>query len=88
MTDSLLRHAFVDQHCNACGDSYRVTLHDLLMEHRLHREWISPRPCGQCSAETRPLMQAVPASLLEQLNTAWEHIAEAARSNEIPLQTG
>lgn len=88
MPDSLLLHAFVDEKCNACGHSYRVTLHELLMEHRLHDEWVSPRPCGTCSAETRPLMRALPAPLLENLCEAWERLVEAAETNEISLQTG
>jgi hypothetical protein len=88
LPDSLLLHAFVDEQCHACGDSYRVTLHELLMEHRLHDEWVSPRPCGNCSAKTRPLMRAMPAPLLEALYAAWERLVEAAEANEVPLQTG
>lgn len=88
MPDSLLRHAFIEQHCNECGDSYRVTLYDLLLEHRIHREWVSPRPCNVCTApESRPLLRGLSAPLLEELQGAWEQLAETAAANGLELET-
>jgi hypothetical protein len=87
--DNLLQAALVDEHCNACGDTYRVTLYDLLQEYRLQREWRPGRPtCAACSMAHSSLMTAIPEDAVEALSAAWERIAEAARAGGLDLRTG
>lgn len=87
--DNLLQAAFVDEHCNACGASYRVSLYDLLQEYRLQREWHPGRPtCAACSLTHSSLMAAVPEADVEALASAWERVAQGARNAGITLRVG
>ena len=88
MSDSLLRYAYIEQPCNACGGSYRVSLQEILMEHRLHDEWQPARPCGTCSLESRQLMWRIPPELVESLGAAWERVAQAAEDVQLGLKVG
>lgn len=84
---NLLRCAYVERPCHACGGSFRVTLHEMLMEHRVNREWESTRKCSVCSLENRQLMWVVPPELLENLERAWQDTLEAAEKAGVELQT-
>lgn len=88
MTDSLLRYAYVERRCNACGGSYRVTLEEMLKEHQVQSEWRSTRPCSVCSIENRPLMSAIPSELIADLSQAWERVAHAAEKVQFDLRVG
>ena len=86
---SLLQFAFVDEHCNACGERYRVTLYDLLQEYRVQREWRPGRPlCSACSVSPSRLLHAIPEAAIEALAAAWEDVVEAARHAGLDLRTG
>lgn len=86
--ESLLRYAFIEQRCNVCGHQYPVTLLETLMEQRLLREWHSPRHCAQCEAAASPLVDSVPADVLETLERAWESASAAVTNAGFELQTG
>jgi len=85
---SLLEHAFVENRCNECGGSYRVTLYDALMEHQVQREWQPVRPCSACSGVTSALATVVPEARLEALNHAWQQVAQAAADAGLDLRLG
>lgn len=84
--NSLLRCAYIERFCNVCGKTFRVTLLEILMEHQVQHEWDAPRHCSVCSLENRQVMWAIPESLIENLNRAWEEVAEAAKKAGIELQ--
>lgn len=86
--DNLLRQVYINRRCNACGGTFRVTLHDALMENRVQREWQPARPCSVCSADSGPLRSAVPAEALEGLESAWENVRRAAEEAGLELQFG
>ena len=86
--NSLLSCAFFEQRCNACGGSFRVSLQQVLMEHRVNHEWQSPHPCSVCSIENRQAMWAIPVTVIEELERAWERVASAAERAGIPLVVG
>ena len=86
--ENLLQHAYVEQHCNACGGSYRVTLYDALAERRVQEEWQSGRNCSLCSVPDSPAVSAIPAELVENLNDAWEEVVRAAAAARVDLQVG
>jgi hypothetical protein len=85
--DNLLRHAYVEQPCATCGESYRVTLYDVLLEHRVRQEWHPQRPCSSCAVENTFLLGAIPTSALDQIDRAWSEIVETARARDISLRT-
>ena len=86
--DSLLRLAYFERPCNACGGSFRVTLHDILEEQQVHREWQPARVCSVCSFENRPVLSAIPEDLLQNLSEAWERVVEAATEAKLELRLG
>lgn len=86
--DSLLRCAYIEEYCHACGGAYRVTLYDMLLEHKVSREWQSPRPCSVCSVESLEYMSLIPETLLVGLDEAWTAIAAAASGAELELKIG
>ena len=86
--DSLLRYAYIEQYCNACGGSYRVTLYEALIEHRVQREWESGRRCSHCAVEASSLFASVPAELIEDLDASWERVAGAAAGAGLDLKAG
>jgi len=86
--DSLLRYAYIEQRCNACGGSYRVTLYEALVEHQVQREWRSGRHCELCSMPDSLLVSAIPADLLDDLNAAWEQAVCGAMEAGVELKVG
>ena len=84
--NSLLRCAYIERYCNVCGKTFRVTLLEILMEHRVHKEWDAPRHCSVCSLENRQIMWAIPENLIEDLDQAWQKVAEAAGKAGVNLQ--
>ncbi len=86
--ENLLQHAYVEQRCNACGGSYRVSLYDALAEHRVQGDWQSGRNCSLCSVQELPALSAIPAELLEGLNEAWERVVRAADQAHLDLKVG
>jgi hypothetical protein len=87
--DSLLRYAYYERRCNACGGTYRVTLLDALMEGEVGEDWRSPRHCEQCSIAATPMVSgAVPHELLKNLGAAWELVANASREAHLDLRVG
>jgi len=86
--DDLLLAAYVDQHCHECGGSYRVTLYDLLAEHRLLKEWVPARSCTACSTDLFLLLQSIPESALASLEQAWREVVQAAETSGVALRVG
>ncbi len=86
--DSLLRYAYIEQPCNACGGCYRVTLYEAFAEQQVQREWHSGRQCEICSTPYSPLVTAISAELADNLNAAWEQVAQAAREAGLDLKVG
>lgn len=60
--------------CAACGDEYGVSLYEVLQEKRLEREWRSARPSRGCHANFDGILNAIPASHLEEVHSAWERL--------------
>lgn len=86
---NLLQLAYVETPCNSCGGTYRVTLYDMLMEHRLQDEWVPGRPpCTVCSTENQPLMSEISPDLIRNLNVAWEQLSSAAMESKVDLRVG
>lgn len=85
---SILSYAYIEQQCNACGGSYRVTLYEALAAHQVEREWQSSRHCDLCSMPASLLVTAIPAELVENLNAAWEQVAQSARDAGLDLRVG
>lgn len=86
--DSLLRYAYIEQHCNVCGHSYPVTLQETLMEQRLLREWRSPRHCAECESAASPLVSVLGPAELEELERAWQAVATAVSKAGFEMRTG
>lgn len=86
--DSLLRYAYIEQRCNACGGSYRVTLYEAHAEHQVQRTWRSARHCEVCSTPDSPLVTRIPPELVDNLHAAWERILEVAREAGLELKVG
>ena len=86
--DSLLRYAYVEEPCPACGGKYVTTLLDALMEHRVHEEWKSPRPCSVCAGESSAFSARIPREMLDRLDSAWTEIRDAANAAGFPLSLG
>lgn len=86
--NSLLRYAYVEGRCNACGGILGVTLLDMLKEQQVRREWRSPRPCVDCVLENNQLMRVLPERLVENLNLAWAEVAAAASAAGVELRLG
>lgn len=84
----LLQCASVERRCNACGGTYRITLYEMLMEHRTHAESPPVRRCSICSLEERPAMWTIPAPLLDDLERAWEAVRAAADDAGVDLKLG
>lgn len=59
MTD-LLTSVYFTEYCNACGQTYPVTLYEILKEQRLDEEWERARPCEVCDRQRSRLVDAVP----------------------------
>lgn len=73
--DHILKAAYFEHRCNACGGTYRVSLHDLLESKRLGSEWVSARPADACHAGFDSAAAAVPQDLLEAVDRAWNELA-------------
>ena len=86
--DSLLRYGYVEEPCNSCGGHLTTTLLDALMEHRLHEEWTSPRPCSVCAGENSPFATRLSSELLEQLDSAWQAVRDEARAAGYDVRLG
>ncbi len=78
----------MEQRCAHCGDRYRVTLYDVLFEHRVQQEWQPMRPCSSCAVENTFLLDAIPEDALHQIEEAWGQVVEAARRKGIDLRLG
>jgi hypothetical protein len=74
---NLLQAASIDRRCPVCGGIYRVTLYDVLQQHRLSAEWQSARPTH---LEQPPVAAAVPVAELEQLAQAWDALAASLKT--------
>ena len=77
---NLLQAASIDQRCPVCGGIYRVTLYDVLQQHRLSKEWQSPRPAH---LEPAPVAAAVPVPELEELAQAWDRLAAVIKAKSL-----
>ena len=86
--DSLLRYAYVEERCNACGGTFRVTLYDALMTQQVYSDWEPGRPCSTCSVSQSALATTLPSDLLESIDAAWQRIAEIAQDAELNLRVG
>lgn len=82
----VLLAAHIHQRCHECGGSYRVTLHDLLAEHRLLKEWSPARSCSACSTDFYLLLQSIPQKAIESLDEAWRDVVRAAEDSGLTLQ--
>lgn len=69
---NLLQAASFERRCPVCGGTYRVSLYDILQQHRLGAQWESARPPHQ---EELVLPAAVPVVELEELAQAWDRVA-------------
>lgn len=86
--ESLLKYAYVEEYCNACGGHYRVTLQDALATRAVNNEWQPVRPCSVCAGEKPGVLAAIPDDALERISRAWAEIASAAEEAEIDLKLG
>ncbi len=86
--DNLLRYAHVAEPCNACGGQFITTLLDVLMEHRVRKEWTPPRPCSACAGNSSPFAATINPKLLEQLDRAWQAVRAEAESAGYELVVG
>ncbi len=86
--ESILNQAFVERPCHNCGGRYRVTLYDVLQEHRLRQEWSPVRSCSSCAVDNHFLLDSFPADALRAIDEYWEKVAQAARDHEIELRVG
>ncbi len=85
--ESILRHAVIRRPCNECGGSYFVSLHDVLLEHRVLDEWQSSRPsCGACRREFDQLVHQVPRETLESLAAAWDTLLNCLRQHSVEVE--
>lgn len=83
--ESILQCAYIDERCNACGGSYRVTLYEALQRTRLEDDWVSARPVEACHAEYDALLAAIPRDALEAVEDAWRNLARQLPGS-LPLQ--
>ena len=86
--DSLLRHAFIEERCNACGHTYAFTLSDALAEQRAMAEWERPYECEECRVAASPLVDRVPLDVLEALEAAWLEARDAVHAAGFTLSIG
>lgn len=86
--DSILQLASIARPCNSCGGTFTVTLHEIVMEHRLRNEWKPARTCSSCSVENTFLLNTLPVEALETIAVEWERVAEAAREKGVDIQLG
>jgi hypothetical protein len=84
--DSILRSAYIEEHCNACGGSYRMTLYDALAEHQIEADWESGRRCELCETPRALLVSVLPRDLLEDLNRTWLRVKEVAEEAQLDLK--
>jgi hypothetical protein len=77
---NLLQAASFKQNCPVCGGAYRVTLYDILQQHRLGEQWQSARPPH---GEGSPLAAAVPAAELGALAQAWDAVAASLAAKSL-----
>jgi DNA-binding FadR family transcriptional regulator len=77
--ERVLKAAWFEHRCNACGGSYHVTLYDVLQEARLGRSWTSARPNDAHQhnhSEYDSLIASIPTDRLEAVAAAWEALLE------------
>jgi hypothetical protein len=84
--DDLLTYGGFIEPCNVCGESYILTLRDVLLEQQVSREWTRVRPsCESCRVQHERLVDVVPAKELENLGEAWRALSAALDDRNLQL---
>lgn len=81
--NNLLQAASFEQHCPVCAGAYLITLYDILQQQRIRDEWQSARPPHQ---QHPPIVDAIPAAELAELEQAWEKIAKVIDSKSLDVR--
>lgn len=84
----LLSDVYLEHRCNVCGESYPLTLYEILLEQRAQQEWQSPRPHGETGVGFDSVLQAVPADQLETIAAAWERLLTTLDEKGMTVQIG
>ena len=87
--DSILRYAYFERKCPACGGSYALTMLDIVNEYQVRREWQSGRPpCSVCSFESRQLLTALPEQVVTNFAQVWAELVRASAAAGLELHVG
>jgi hypothetical protein len=84
----LLSHAYFEERCNVCGESYPLTLYEILLQQRAQRQWQSPRPHGEAGVGFDSTLQGVPTDQLEAIAAAWERLVTTLDEKGMTVQIG
>ena len=84
----LLSDVYLLQRCNVCGETYPLTLYEILLEQRANAQWQSPRPHGESGVGYNSVLGTVPQEELEALATAWDHLFATLDAKGLTLHIG
>ncbi len=86
--DSLLSYAYLEESCPDCRDVVPVTLHEILLEQRILREWQPVRRCEGCAEPRDHAVDAIPEEELGRLAAAWDALCVALAARGVRLHVG
>jgi hypothetical protein len=84
----LLSQTYLEERCNVCGETYPLTLYEILLEQRASAQWQSPRPDGATGVGYNRAAAVVPAEQLEAVAAAWEQLLLTLAEKGLTVQIG